>query len=175
MGCLIYFSDDRMTVATCHVILISSDLGWPVQIGWILFASVGPRIHVNNVHKFNDGKWSYSRGLYGHGYGLFVSDSPLFPRSMVRIFAGYIIEQDELVRFLKAQGWGPEPGEPEFTVEDAWMNFMSWRGAQPRHGDLKSLFPWPQCVSHFPLSVHADIQFSLQIGTIRMEIMSMPS
>ncbi|KIM79921.1 hypothetical protein PILCRDRAFT_548583 [Piloderma croceum F 1598] len=71
---------------------------------------------------------------------------------MVRIFAGYIIEQDELVRFLKAQGWGPEPGEPEFTVDDAWMNFMSWRGAQPRRGDLKTLFPWPQCASHFPLS-----------------------
>jgi hypothetical protein len=70
---------------------------------------------------------------------------------MVRIFAGYIIEQDELVRFLKAQGWGPEPGEPEFTIDDAWMNFISWRGAQPRRGDLKTLFPWPQCASHFSL------------------------
>ena len=77
---------------------------------------------------------------------------------MVRIFAGYIIEQDELVRFLKAQGWGPQPGEPEFTVEDAWINFMSWRGAQPRHGDLKTLFPWPQCASLFPLSpIHTDV------------------
>ena len=40
--------------------------------------------------------------------------------------AGYTIEQDELVRFLEAQGWGPEPGEPELTVTEAWMNFMSW-------------------------------------------------
>jgi hypothetical protein len=86
---------------------------------------------------------------------------------MVRIFAGYIIEQDELVRFLKVQGWGPEPGEPVFTVDDAWMNFMSWRGAQPRRGDLKTLFPWPQYASHFPLSpVYADVQLSTQIGMI---------
>jgi len=95
---------------------------------------------------------------------------------MVRIFAGYTIEQDELVHFLEAQGWGPEPGEPEFTVDDAWMTFMSWRGVQPRHGDLKTLLPWPQCVSHFLLSpIHADIQFSMQTGMIRMKIMSMPS
>ena len=83
----------------------------------------------------------------GHVYGLFASDSRLFAPSMVRIFAGYIIEQDELVRPLKTQGWGPEPGEPEFTVDDAWMNFMSWRGAQLRRGDLKTLFPWPVCVA----------------------------
>ena len=103
-------------------------------------------------------------GLEGHIYGLFASDSHLFARSMVRIFAGYIIEQDELVRFLKAQGWGPEHGEPEFTVDDAWMNFMSWRGAQPRRGDLKTLFPWPQCVSQLHLSpVHADVQFSIRL------------
>ncbi|KAM6495592.1 hypothetical protein JOM56_008298 [Amanita muscaria] len=63
---------------------------------------------------------------------------------MVRIFAGYTIEQDELVRFLAALGWGPEHGEPQFTVDEAWMTFMSWRGAQPRCGDPKTLFPWPQ-------------------------------
>jgi hypothetical protein len=40
---------------------------------------------------------------------------------------GTTIEQDELVRFLEAQGWGPEPGEPQLAVTEAWMNFMSWR------------------------------------------------
>jgi hypothetical protein len=74
----------------------------------------------------------------------------MFACSMVRILAGYTIEQDELVRFLKAQGCGPEPGEPELTVDDAWMKFISWRGAQPRRGDLKTLFPWPQCTSQHP-------------------------
>lgn len=64
---------------------------------------------------------------------------------MVRIFAGYTIEQDELVRFLEEQGWGPEPGEPQLTVTEAWMNFMSWRASKPRRGDLKTLLPWVQC------------------------------
>jgi len=64
---------------------------------------------------------------------------------MVRIFAGYTIEQDELVRFLEAQGWGPEPGEPQLNVTEAWMNFMSWRASKPRRGDLKTLLPWVQC------------------------------
>ncbi|KAF8227056.1 hypothetical protein L208DRAFT_1406105 [Tricholoma matsutake] len=63
---------------------------------------------------------------------------------MVRIFAGYTIEQDELVRFLEEQGWGPEPGEPQLTVTEAWMNFMSWRASKPRRGDLKTLLPWVQ-------------------------------
>ncbi|KIJ13207.1 hypothetical protein PAXINDRAFT_100809 [Paxillus involutus ATCC 200175] len=64
---------------------------------------------------------------------------------MVRIFAGYTIEQDELVRFLEAQGLDPEPpGEPHFTVDGAWMSFLGWRGAQPREGDPKTLLPWPQ-------------------------------
>jgi hypothetical protein len=95
---------------------------------------------------------------------------------MVKILAGYIIEQDELVHFLKVQGWGPKPGEPEFTVEDAWLNFISWRGAEPRDGDPKTLLPWPQCALRFPLSPEcADVQVSMQTGTIRMEIMSMPS
>jgi hypothetical protein len=94
---------------------------------------------------------------------------------MVRIFAGYTIEQDELVRFLEAQGWGPEPGQPQFTVTEAWMTFMSWRGAQPRRGDPKTLLPWLQCASQFPLSpIRADVQFSMQTGMIRMETMSMP-
>jgi hypothetical protein len=95
-------------------------------------------------------------------------------RRMVRIFAGYTIEQDELLRFLAAQGWGPEPGEPQLTVDEAWMTFMSWRGAQPRHGDPKTLLPWPQCALHFPL-LRPDIQFSMQIGMIKMQAMSMPS
>ena len=60
--------------------------------------------------------------------------------------AGYTIEQDELVRFLEAQGWGPEPGEPQFTVAETWMNFMGWRTSKPIRGDLKTLMPWVQCV-----------------------------
>jgi hypothetical protein len=68
---------------------------------------------------------------------------------MVRIFAGYTIEQDELVRFLKAQNWGPESGESQCTVDEAWMSFLGWRGAQPRDGDPKVLFPWPQCALDF--------------------------
>ena len=67
---------------------------------------------------------------------------------MVRIMAGYTIEQDELVRFLEAQGWGPEPGEPEFDVTDAWINFLSWRASKPRQGDLETLMPWVQCAPH---------------------------
>ena len=50
--------------------------------------------------------------------------------SMVRIYMGYIIEQDELVCFLHAQVWSPDPGEPEVTVDDAWLNFMSWQCLQ---------------------------------------------
>lgn len=88
-------------------------------------------------------------GLCSDKYGLIVLCSHLFGRRMVRIFAGYTIEQDELVRFLTAQGWGPEPGEPQFTVDEAWMTFLSWRGAQPRNGDPKTLFPWPVCVTIF--------------------------
>ena len=45
---------------------------------------------------------------------------------MVRILAGYTIEQDELVRFLEFQGFVPEDGELEFTIQEAWMMFMSW-------------------------------------------------
>lgn len=77
---------------------------------------------------------------------------------MVKVVAGYTIEQDELVRFLHAQGWGPGPGDPEFTVEDAWMIFTRWRKAEPQQGDPKKVFPQPQCTSHFsrPL-VHANI------------------
>ena len=67
---------------------------------------------------------------------------------MVRILAGYTIEQDELVRFLKSQDLGPEPGEPELDDDEAWMKFISWRGAQPQRGDPQTLFPWPQCMSH---------------------------
>ena len=88
----------------------------------------------------------------GGKYGLIVLYSHLFGRRMVRIFAGYTIEQDELVRFLEVQGWGPEPGEPQFNVDEAWMTFLSWRGAQPRRGDPKTLFPWPQCTYAFSLS-----------------------
>ncbi|GLB37016.1 hypothetical protein LshimejAT787_0400670 [Lyophyllum shimeji] len=73
-----------------------------------------------------------------------TTTSNLDQGGMVRIFAGYTMEQDELVRFLAAQGWGPEPGELQFTIDEAWMTFLSWRGAQPRRGDLKTLFPWPQ-------------------------------
>jgi hypothetical protein len=65
---------------------------------------------------------------------------------MVRIFAGYSIEQDELVRFLVKQGWGPEPGEPQLTVTEAWMNFLSWRMSKPT--DLKSPLPMVQCEQH---------------------------
>lgn len=55
------------------------------------------------------------------------------------------------------------------SVDDARMKCMSWRCAQPRHGDLKTLFPWPQYASHFPLlvsPVYADVQLSTQIGMI---------
>jgi len=44
---------------------------------------------------------------------------------MVRIFAGYTIEQDELVRFLDAQGWYEGPGEVPSTVTEPWMDFIS--------------------------------------------------
>ena len=67
--------------------------------------------------------------------------------SMVRIYIGYIIEQDELVCFLHAQVWSPEPGEPEVTVDNAWLNFMSWLCSQLQNGDPKMLLLWPQCVS----------------------------
>lgn len=50
----------------------------------------------------------------------------LTTHSMVQIYMGYIIEQDELVCFLNVQGCGPEPDEAEFTVDDAWINFVSW-------------------------------------------------
>jgi hypothetical protein len=94
---------------------------------------------------------------------------------MVRIFAGYTIEQDELVRLLQALGWGPEPGEPELTVADAWMNFFSWRCTKPRRGDLNTLLPWVQCEGFLPSRERADAQFPIQTGMIRMEITSMPS
>jgi hypothetical protein len=68
---------------------------------------------------------------------------------MLRIIAGYTIEQDELVHFLEAQGLGPEPGEPKLDVTTAWMNFMSWRWSKPRNGDLKTLMPWVQCAGIF--------------------------
>ena len=51
--------------------------------------------------------------------------SHIFTHSMVQIYMGYIIEQDELVCFLNVQGCGPEPDEAEFTVDDAWINFVS--------------------------------------------------
>ena len=44
--------------------------------------------------------------LYSGKYGLIVLCSHFFGRRMVRIFAGYTIEQDELVRFLTAQAGG---------------------------------------------------------------------
>jgi len=62
---------------------------------------------------------------------------------MVVIVAGYIIEQDELVRFLEAQGWGAEPDEPELTVTTTW-HFIAWRTSKPLSGDLKTLLPWVQ-------------------------------
>jgi hypothetical protein len=71
---------------------------------------------------------------------------------MVRIYAGYTIEQDELVRFLEAQGWGPEPGEPPLGTTEAWMNFISWRVSKPISGDSETLLPWVQCAWHFPPS-----------------------
>ena len=78
---------------------------------------------------------------------------------MVRIFAGYIIEQDELVRLLEAQGCGPEPGE-EFTVPDAWMNFLAWRVSMK--GNSKISLPLVEC-EHTPfLPQDAGVQFPLQ-------------
>jgi hypothetical protein len=62
---------------------------------------------------------------------------------MVRIFAGYTIEQNELVRLLVKQGWGAEPGEPELTVADAWINFLSWRLSKAH--DIKPSLPMVQC------------------------------
>ena len=55
-----------------------------------------------------------------------MSYSHIFTHSMVQIYMGYIIEQDELVCFLNVQDCGPEPDEAEFTVDDAWINFVSW-------------------------------------------------
>jgi len=78
------------------------------------------------------------------------SHDPPHPFAWSKILGGYTIEQDELTRFLKAQGFGTEPGEPEFTVEETWMTLMSWQGVQPRHGDPKMLLLWPQCASYFP-------------------------
>ncbi|KZP26440.1 hypothetical protein FIBSPDRAFT_887238 [Athelia psychrophila] len=64
---------------------------------------------------------------------------------MVRVVAGYTIEQDDLVRFLDAQGWGPEPGCHEFSVDNAWINFQSWRKEQPQNDtNPKTLVPRPQ-------------------------------
>ncbi|KZP19951.1 hypothetical protein FIBSPDRAFT_862178 [Athelia psychrophila] len=65
---------------------------------------------------------------------------------MVRVVAGYTIEQDELVRFIAAQpDWGPVPGDPQLSVDDAWMIFIRWRKAQPQHdADPRNLFPRPQ-------------------------------
>jgi hypothetical protein len=42
---------------------------------------------------------------------------------MVRIFAGYTIEQDELVNFLRAQGCLEAGVEPS-TAGDTWLDFF---------------------------------------------------
>lgn len=96
---------------------------------------------------------------------------------MVRVVAGYTIEQDDLVRFLDAQGWGPEPGCHEFSVDNAWINFQSWRKEQPQNDtNPKTLVPRPQCASRFPpLPMHANIPCPTQTGTIAMKITYMPS
>ncbi|TFY75640.1 hypothetical protein EWM64_g8373 [Hericium alpestre] len=64
--------------------------------------------------------------------------------AMARIVAGYTIEHEELVKMLKAQGWGPEPGEPELSVKEAMMTFISWRCAQPEPEDITKALPRPQ-------------------------------
>ena len=83
---------------------------------------------------------------------------------MVRIFAGYTIEQNELVDFLVKEGWGPEHGKPDFTANEVWMAFVSWRSAQPREGDPETLYPWPQCATFaFSLSYVLTFNFSCRL------------
>ncbi|TFY73575.1 hypothetical protein EWM64_g10437 [Hericium alpestre] len=63
---------------------------------------------------------------------------------MARIVAGYTIEHEELVKLLETAGWGPGPGEPEFSPKDAMMAFISWRYAQPKPEDTAKQLPLPR-------------------------------
>lgn len=65
---------------------------------------------------------------------------------MTRIAAGYTIEHEELVSFLKAQGFDPDPDEPEYSVYDAWASFLQWHVSLPRNPKDPNDLPWPQCV-----------------------------
>jgi hypothetical protein len=78
---------------------------------------------------------------------VFCVSSHLFGSRMVRIFAGYTIEQDELLSFLKAQKlYDDKPEEVPSTVTETWMDFIGWRTSKLHEGDSDPPLPWVQCV-----------------------------
>ena len=83
---------------------------------------------------------SFSRAVCEQATWAFASSSNLFGCRMVRIFAGYTIEQDELVNFLRAQGC-LEAGVEPLTAGDTWLDLVYWRASKLRDGDS---VPWVQ-------------------------------